>query len=135
LGASGVLAVDRNPMPNLNDPRVIYWQGMFHDLKLAAKVVLASWIINWDVGVEPIFDQAEIVLSLSKNTDGICCGYPAMWEYLRTREVLAYLPERANTLTIYGPARVSRNLTGEETAALDLSRIYSFENICEFENG
>lgn len=116
-------------MPNLKDPRVTYWQGFFHDLKDTRKVCLASWIVNWSVGVEVIFDQVDIVLSVSKNTDGTVCGYPAMWEYLSRREVLAYAPHVANTLTVYGPSQVSRDHTGEERAALDLSRVYTYEEV------
>jgi hypothetical protein len=129
LGANQVLAVDRNPMPKTDDPRIRTEVNYFHNLTEACEVILASWIVNWHVNVEHLLNQADIIVCLSKNTDGILCGYPQMWEHLCQREVLAYVPDAHNSLTVYGPRQVERPKTGEEIAALDLSRIYRFDEI------
>lgn len=130
LGASSVLAVDRNPMPKPEDSRISTEMNLFHNVREVRPVVLASWIVNWPVGIEVLLAPATLVVSISKNTDGTACGYPEMWDHLSHREVLAHVPERRNTLTVYGPQRVShRPLTGEELAALwpDTMRMWSFE--------
>lgn len=129
LGASCVWAVDRNPMPKNTDPRIRTEICYFHNLRESHDVVLASWVVNWAVGLEPVLDEARIVVSLSKNTDGTACGYRQMWEYLQTREVLVYCPDPRNTLTVYGPNRVRRGPTGEEAAALwpDPMHIVSYQ--------
>jgi hypothetical protein len=132
LGAREIWAVDRNPMPKTDDPRIRTEVNYFHNLTEAHEVILASWIVNWHVNVEHLLSQAEIVVCLSKNTDGIQCGYRQMWEHLCQREVLVYVPDAHNSLTVYGPKQVRREKTGEEIAALDLSRVYLFDEIKEY---
>lgn len=127
LGAAEVWAVDRNEMPRVSDPRVRTEINFFHNLQESREVVLASWVVNWPVGIEHLLAEAKFIVSLSKNTDGSACGYQQMWEYLSTREVLVYLPEFKNTLTIYGPGwDTERSLTGEEFAALNPQTMFSF---------
>ena len=118
LGARDVLAVDRNRMPAPSSSRITTRVELFHNLEETRPVVLASWIVNWQVNIEHHLEAAECIISISKNTDGSSCGYQQMWELLRRREVLLHLPERQNTLTVYGPELVDRAPTGEEVAAL-----------------
>jgi len=129
LGAQDVLAVDRNGMPTPSSSSITTRVTQFHLLEETRPVVLASWIVNWQVNLERHLDAADVVISISKNTDGSSCGYREMWVLLRRREVLLHVPERINTLTVYGPRLVDRAPTGEEVAALwpDIMRVWSFD--------
>lgn len=127
LGARDVLAVDARAMPEPSSSRISTRCCQFHQLRETRPVVFASWVVNWPVNLEPLLDAAKVIISLSKNTDGSACGYPGMWALLSRREVLRYIPERPNTLTVYGPEIEKRPLTGEEFAALYQERVYSFE--------
>lgn len=69
------------------------------------------------------FDTALVrkhrrVVVISKNTDGISCGCTLIYEYLATRELLAYHPRRANTLMVYGAPCPPRPMAGEERAGI-----------------
>lgn len=87
-------------------------------MKERRPVVFASWIPTNTDGVVPILADAKTIVSISKNTDGVACGYREMWAHLRGREILAYLPRPANVVTIYGSKAVRRGPTGDELAAL-----------------
>jgi len=91
-------------------------------------VVFASWIVNWPVNLEPVLDAARTVITVSKNSDGTMCGYPEMWELLRRRHILAYVPDVRNTVTVYGDQTVVRNPTGEERAGIDHDRLFAFSD-------
>lgn len=127
LGARDVLAVDRSSMPAPSSSRIETRVTQFHQLEETRPVVLASWIVNWPVNIEPLLGAAERVVSISKNTDASACGYPGMWTHLCRRELLLYVPECRNTLTVYGPRVIERPPTGEEFAALNQGRMYSFD--------
>lgn len=127
MGAQDVLAVDRHQMPVPQTPKIQAYVSYFHDLEETRPVVLASWIVNWNVGIERQLHAASHVIVLSKNTDMSVCGYPGMWGLLRQREVLLYLPEHPNVVTVYGPQQAPRGPTGEEIAALNLSHVYTFD--------
>jgi len=132
LGARDVLAVDRFEMPRPSISRITTKQVQFQHLEETRPVVLASWIVNWQVDIEKFLETADVVISISKNTDGSACGYRGMWQHLRRREVLLYLADPTNCLTVYGPKKVElteRPPTGEEVAALwpDPMKMWSFE--------
>lgn len=127
MGAQDVLAVDRERMPIPQTPKIHTLVDYFHNVEETRPVVFASWIVNWDVGIERQLRAATHVIVVSKNTDCSACGYTGMWEILRGRGVLVYLPERANVVTVYGPEQAERAPTGEEFAALNQERSYSFD--------
>ena len=136
LGARDVLAVDRFEMPKPSSSRITTKTTQFQYLEETRPVVLASWIVNWQVDIEKFLEAADVVISISKNTDGSACGYRGMWEHLRRREVLLHLPERQNTLTVYGPKHEIRPPTGEEVAVLwpYPMRMWSFEEAEDLAN-
>lgn len=129
LGARDVLAVDRHEMRPPRTDKIETRVAYFHDVKETRPVVLASWIMNWPVNIEHHLHAAELIISISKNTDRSACGYRQMWELLRQRELLLHVPEHRNTLTVYGPKTQGRLPTGEELAALwpNPMRQFSFE--------
>lgn len=127
LGARSVLAVDRNRMPTPSSERIITKQCYFHQLDEVRPVVFASWIVNWDVNIDPHLEQAKFIVSISKNTDQSACGYTRMWEHLRRREVLLHLPDQRNVLTVYGPKYINRPILGEELAGLMPMKLFTFD--------
>jgi hypothetical protein len=127
MGARDVLAVDRHQMPTPSSSKITTRVTYFHNLQEVRPVVLASWIVNWQVNITEHLAAAKTVISISKNTDASACGYTGMWEHLRRRELLLHLPARQSTLTVYGPRFVERGPTGEEFAALHPQRMYSFD--------
>jgi hypothetical protein len=54
-----------------------------------------------------------------------------MFEHLLGREILVHLPERKNTLIIYGNGVVQREPVPEEFAALNQEKMYSFRELYE----
>jgi hypothetical protein len=58
-----------------------------------------------------------------------------MFEHLMKREILKHIPDPKNTLIVYGPRNVRRELVGEEHAALHQERRYSFEELRAWGDG
>lgn len=73
-----------------------------------------------------MLETAETVIYLGCNTSGSACGDRSLFSHLRERRILAHVPSRRNTLTIYGSPGPLRPLTGEEWGALG-GRVVSFE--------
>lgn len=84
-------------------------------------VAFASWPPNYpdDEGLVRLCHKAQIIAYLGKNTDGSACASPSFFRETLRRELLAYVPDRRNTLLIVGaPLDVPREPTGEERAGL-----------------
>lgn len=125
MGAK-VVAVDKED-PGVVVPGVRFVRSYFHDLRERAPVAFVSWPVNWHSDIVPILVASTTVIYLGKNTDGTACGDPNLWEHLRAREVLAYVPDRRNTMAIYGPNFVERDPTGEELASASVLKSMSYE--------
>jgi hypothetical protein len=140
LGAKEVVAVDKEDEdhflagPNLRYVRASYNQPeSFRMLVGPMKIALLSWPSNYPAyGLISLLAETPYILYLGKNTGGTVCGSPALFASLSHRQVLSYLPERRNTLVIYGPERIERPLLGEELAGTDQSKICS---LAEAERG
>jgi hypothetical protein len=82
-------------------------------------------------GLPTLCGSAETVIYLGKSTDGTACGSSDLFERFLRREVLHYVPERRNTLIVYGKVRGLRTRLprGEELAGLlkDCCGIFSFD--------
>src|SRR6185295_6166075 len=81
------------------------------------------------MGLSELVRRANVVIYLGKNTDGTVCGGGGLWCELIQREILSYEPDPKNTLIVYGPARVGRELRGEEFAACNLERIHRYAEV------
>jgi hypothetical protein len=146
LGARMVSAFDRNPMPDPPHPKIqpdirhrpysqlARWGGddpesMDHYF---GRVAVLCWpapnLGDWGTwgasegsearALVALLNRFQTVIYLGKNTDGTACGQPELFEYLSKREVLVHLPERRNTLIVYGPNVVDRPPLGEEIAGM-----------------
>ncbi len=102
----------------------------------AATVAFVSWC---DTYPKPelirLLGRFDTVVHLSKNSDGMCCGWPALYEYLATRPLAAYHPRRQNTLAVYGVGPVQRPMRPEETAGAKMwaSKAFSWASMGEDE--
>jgi len=126
LGAKKVIAVDKEPMPIVDDPRVERRQGYFGCV--AADVIDVAFV-SWPQNQESIvllrlLEYAESVVYLGSNTGGNACGWPGLFESFLHRRVAVYVPERPNTLIIYRERlkkpRKLEDAKGEEYTAITL---------------
>jgi hypothetical protein len=129
LGARRVVAIDKEEMPS--PPKgIITVKSYFYDFTEPVQTAFISWPVNWAVlGLKPILERAPTVIYLGSNVDGRMCGIQKMWEQFSIREVLEYVPDPANTLIIYGSTRRKRSLFPEEYAALNLEKIWTFQEL------
>lgn len=135
LGASKVIAVEKERVPPPTSDKVEYVRSYFDKFEGKPDVALLSWPVSWDSGVLHLVRKARILIYLGRNTDGTVCGYRNLWGHLASREVLHYddRSDQHNTLIIYGPGpRVGRRLP-EEHAALDQSRVWTPMELKEWE--
>jgi len=129
LGAREVIAVDKEEIAR-GWPKVNFYACRFEEYVGEADLVFLSWPVNHTIdALQHFVEKASTVIYLGKNTDSTACGWPALFTHLSTRAILKHLPERKNTLTIYGPTRLSRPMTGEEFAGtFNDGKILSFED-------
>ena len=131
LGAIHVTAIDRELSEGrtaTRDRRITCFQEHFHNTHDQISTAFVSWPCNWqDSGLLRLLTRTSIILYLGTNTRGTACGGPDLFGYLTQREVLAYEPWVENTLIVYGPRRIFREPRGEEKAALNSNRIWSYE--------
>lgn len=126
MGAAHVTAIDygeaKHPGAIAFASRLSVVRAMFHDIVddlEPADVALFSWPTNTThdaLELVRILRKHPRVVVISKNTDGISCGCTLLYEYLATRELLAYHPRRANTMMVYGAPCAPRPMAGEERA-------------------
>lgn len=123
LGAKQVTMVDKAPHDEwrtMHLPTYKYVISYYHDYKDKIDTAFLSW--PWtggrDAGLDVLVKGARVVIYLGKNTDGTACGSAGLYQVLSGREILAHVPAYKNTLTVYGPRRVTRPPTGEEMAGL-----------------
>lgn len=129
LGATQVIAVDKERAQSAN-PQIQVIQSYFKTFLNPIDVAFVSWPSNWETpGLIEALARSTIAIYLGKNSDGACCGTPKLFDSLHRREVLAHVPERKNTLIIYGSHQVQRPALGEECAAMNLDTLYSFDDL------
>ena len=73
------------------------------------QVLFFSWPIFFSETYDSLLPSAKKVIYLGQNWGGTSCGSSRFWDELRKREVLDLIPERSNTLIVYG-----RHLTDAE---------------------
>jgi len=129
LGASEVYAIDKEPKPRVLPSRVHYKQDYFHNIRSPLSTIFLAWPTNHDVNLVPIVKQAEMVIYLGCNTGGTACGHTKLFKTFVQRELLAYEPDKKNSLVVLGKFVGLRQPTGEELAGLNMSTscYYTFE--------
>lgn len=124
LGAAHVVAVDKAEMPRIKTTsKVTYQQYYFARCPpLALRSVNAaflSWPVNYPCGLAELIEPVPVVIYLGSNQNGSACGDRSLWLHLKRRNVLLHVPDRRNTLIVYG-SRLDqrRHLLPEEHAVL-----------------
>lgn len=133
LGASNVVAVDRE-INFRQGKRISKVAASFEEFAAdhpgSLSTSLISWPVNWKVsGLVELVARSEVVLYLGSNSSGSACGFCELWEHLSKRTVIEYVPERENTLIIYGRDTLERENLPEEWAALNQEEMWSFESL------
>lgn len=123
FGALEVHAVDKAPPPcPVKHKNVKHYNRYFQEWDPPNHLDLSvvSWPRNMRLaGLIPLLQATPQVIYLGKNTDGTACGFPDMFRYLSTRNVIRYLPDRANVMIHYGSdPRPDANLYHEEMAGI-----------------
>lgn len=120
LGADRVIAIEKEKelIPKVTLTSIQVFHGHFRSFTDPVDTAFVSWPVNWNSGLEEIVERSPVVIYLGTNMDGTSCGYSSMWRQLAKREILESSPDRKNTLIVYGPLRVVRDLHPEEKAAL-----------------
>jgi len=123
LGAKQVIAIDKKPVaiPYSDEPIQLV-TGYFVDYQTPIDIAFVAWPHQDPIvgeGLVNLINRARIVIYLGKNTDGIACGFADFFKALLKRDMINYVPNRANTLIIYEKKlKVARYPRGEEFAAL-----------------
>lgn len=122
LGASRVLAVEKERIRQPNHPGIELVLKRFHELDPDhIEVAFLSWPANHSSpGLAHLLSKSDVVIYLGSNTDMSACGTPDLFlHHLCGRELLGHAPHRRNTMLIYGQHdRRTGPLTGEEFAAI-----------------
>jgi len=124
--ASHVIAVDKSrwAQPPLG---VTFRQSYFLEISLdaPAEVAFLSWPINHPLaGLIGLLMQFETVIYLGQNDSFTSCGWPGLFQYFLTRELIGHHANSKNTLAIYGrPLSFCRDPLPEEAAGLSMNRI------------
>lgn len=130
LGARKVVAVDKDWMDKGKLPRIEKRRVDFGDFRERVRTAFVSW--PWATPPSElvrIVEKAETVIYLGKNFDGVICGDEEFWGSLARREVLAHVPNKRNTLIVYGKVRRSkRELLPEEKAGADRNLLWLYED-------
>lgn len=122
--------------------RIALARSCFNDLAAFgcpdARVAFLSWPstgLHYEyaaaAGLLVILGRCDTVVLVSKNTDGLACGWPGLYAYLGTRPILGYHPRRANTLIVYGRGPVERPLRGEEIAGVSDRVAMAYDSLGE----
>lgn len=127
-GAAAVEAVDKESLwSGIHlPPGGCYHQSAFVNYSPEAiDVAFVAWPENTrsvTTALLPLLQRAKTIVYLGKNTGGVMCGTPALFEHFAGRELLAYEPNRLNVLCVYGDPlghqRAGAELRQEEVAGL-----------------
>lgn len=134
LGARHVTAIDSNPftVPAPFKKRITFINEIFRECSRSSVLAFVSWPSNYNNGIEIQLSSSKVVVYLGKNHGGTGCGGYNFWRAVVQRKILVHLPERKNTLIIYGGSTRGepRRLVPEELAGLNSNRTYEFEELC-----
>jgi hypothetical protein len=120
MNPEAIVGVDQDPPCKTSVLTIMgYFDQVFEKvLEFKPTVAHVAWPSNhYSPGLVPLLEMVPTVIYVGSNVGGTACGGSDLWEYVTTRKVLLYLPERRNSLIVYGPVTGTRALTHEELAA------------------
>jgi hypothetical protein len=124
-GARHIIGVDKETTPYLRDVTRFtfykqYYDAVARDLPPSHRfdVGFVSWPSNRPLpGLTAILKRCDRVVYLGKNTDSTACGDYALFQHLRSRKLLQYIPDPRNCMIVVGKEYASgykRKPVGEE---------------------
>lgn len=140
FGQGEILAIDKIDCPftylrrNLTYRKAYFQYLTVNDVSSYDVAVLAKPNVYNTANLERLVAQAEQVVYLGYNFDGTITGSEALWEHLRHREVLAYVPQRARVLIVYGAIgerREDDDLYPEELGGVDRETMFQYTDSTE----
>lgn len=130
FGATSVIGVDKSPSVWEPIPAgVLAVRATFAEFVLVnptIDVAFVSWPVTVrDAGLLSLVRAARTVVYLGKCTDGIMCGWPALFQHFLARDLMAYVPHPNNALCVYG-GELPKPRAGEyeECAGVDDGVVY-----------
>ena len=138
LGAARVVCIDKEqvgfnatgslpPRPPVKNIEVI--RGYIAEVPIPTDldVVFLGWPQNYHIiGLVPWMQAAKTVIYLGHNFGGTACGFPAMFEHLIARRLVAHIPNERNTLLVVGEPLLSSRAPTPEEAAFFSSEVVSW---------
>jgi len=79
---------------------------------------------SWDLS--SLVRQMPRVIYVGNTFAGMTCGRQDLWAELCCREVLHHMPDRKNSLIVYGGRAGKRELLAEEAAAIDEVKVRAY---------
>lgn len=162
LGASRVVAID-SLQPRESFPEgITFVRADYNKIqRLPTEIVFLSWPSERGSPPAELLVQAPMLVYLGKNTDNVICGDGQLWRHMLSRPVLAYVPDKWNSLLVYGPTgaiaprrgllvdpaqnmedrqqalaeAIGRRPMGEEFAAVWRDRMWAYEQVCQLDDG
>ena len=122
LGAAQVVAVDKEPFPDIAEGRITLINSLFNAVEPPERgidVAFLSWPdTHFLGGLVQLVAAARTVIYLGKNMDGTKCGFSVLWDHLTQREVLDHWLHHKNSMLVYGGSCGRRPLFPEEVGAV-----------------
>lgn len=126
-GAAVVVAVekeDRAAVFRIRRPDLKFQHCYFREVQIPVTgidTVFLAWPQNAPLhGLVEILGKAHTIMYLGQNSEdrGTSCGNRALFDYLRTREVLVEIQHLQNDFIVYGPGYTLRAPLREEAEGL-----------------
>lgn len=120
LGASSIVAVDKAPLTK-EAVHIHVITALFQDIPPGPiDVAFLSWPSNNNLpGLIELLERARTVIYLGHNFEGTACGNVRLFQHLCGRKLLAYGPDRRNSLVVVGESLEDYRVpTPEERAGL-----------------
>jgi len=132
LQPAAILAIDKYPARKPLPPPIVFKRALFRDVTCEDVADYRDFaILFWPNicpfiydGLKGVLGQFTTVIYCGTNFDGTACGWPNLFEYFLSRELLAHVPDQKNSLLVLGNAQANRRSpTPEEDAGIDRSEI------------
>ena len=98
------------------------------DLVKSSDIAFVSWPVNYRNGLPSLIREFNTVIYLGSNVGCNSCGTVNLFQHFLTRKILAHIPFKRNSLTVYGALQKEKRFkkTGEEIAGLNPEIYYTF---------
>lgn len=136
LGAESVLAFDKMDRRSVRElpGNVLSFRMSFEQILTETDlrpidIAFVAWPANWRLpGLLELLERSRTICYLGINDEFTACGWPDLFSYLSTREVLSEVNHPRNDLLVYGKVlEHRRQLRPEERRGLSAPTAWSFQ--------